>query len=258
MAKQPAYFDSQAQAAAILKIDISDLREAKAEGCPAFRSGRVYTAPLLAWFAEKRQRRAELAAAKETGGMLDSGVADGSDIKSIKDGELPKSHWDRKKAQLDYERALYRFEVEKEKYVELNEITLAVGQMLVGFRTAINMLPANAARWLVGLRNFHQIKDKLQSEVDVVLNSLGRVDYLKMEPAEVIAKSLPFDAETEALLEEILLGQESAALYELIGRVAARAITEFGRSALSDLLQRQLPSGGSSTAGIPTTHIYEN
>jgi len=52
MAKRPAYFDSQAQAAAILKIDISDLREAKAEGCPAFRSGRVYIAPLLAWFAE--------------------------------------------------------------------------------------------------------------------------------------------------------------------------------------------------------------
>src|SRR5262245_22439067 len=68
-----------------------------------------------------------------------------------------------------------------------------------------------------------------------------------MDPAEVIAKSLPFDAETEALLEKILLGQERAALYELIGRVAARAITEFGRSSLSDLLQRPLPSGGCST-----------
>ena len=102
MTKLPAYFDSQAQAAAILKIDISNLREAKAEGCPAFRSGRVYTAPLLAWFAEKRQRRAELAAAKKTEDVLNSGPAEDSD----KDGELPKSHWDRKKAQLDYERAL--------------------------------------------------------------------------------------------------------------------------------------------------------
>jgi hypothetical protein len=103
--KLPPYLDSQAQAAATLKIDISDLREAKAEGCPAFRSGRVYTARLLAWLAEKRQRRAELAAVKKTGDMLDSGLADGSET----DGELPKSHWDRKKAQLDYERALYRF-----------------------------------------------------------------------------------------------------------------------------------------------------
>ena len=176
--------------------------------------------------------------------MLDSCLADGSD----KDGELPKSHWDRKKARLDYERALYRFEVEKEKYVELNEITIAVGQMLVGFRTALNMLPTNAARWLVGLRDFHQIKDKLQSEVDVVLNSLGRGDYLQAEPAEVITKSLPFDAETEALLEKItLLGQERATLYELIGRVAARAIMEFGRLSLSDLLQRKLPLEDLST-----------
>ena len=120
--------------------------------------------------------------------------------------------------------------------------------MLVGFRTALNMLPANAARWLVGLRDFHQIRDKLQSEVDVVLNSLGRCDYLKPEAAEVIAKSLPFDAETEALLTKItLLDQDRGTLYELIGRVAARAIMEFGRSSLSDLLQRRLPSEEAST-----------
>ncbi len=243
MLRRPAYFDSQAQAAATLKIDISELREAKAEGCPAFRSGRVYTAPLLAWFAEKRQR-AKLAAAKKPGGMLDSGLADGSE----NEGELPKSHWDRKRAQLDYERALYRFEVEKEKYVELNEITLVIGQLLVGFRTALNMLPANAARWLVGLRDFHQIKDKLQSEVDAVLNSLGRCEYLNAHASEVIAKSLPFDAETEALLAKItLLGQDRVALYEIVGRVVARAIAEFGRSSLSDLLQRRLPSEEAST-----------
>jgi hypothetical protein len=243
MPKLPTYFDSQAQVAAILKIDISELREAKAEGCPAFRSGRVYTAPLLAWFAEKRQRRADLAAAETAEGMVNQRLVDNS----RNDGEFPKSHWDRKKAQLDYERALYRFEVEKEKYVELNEITIAVGQMLVGFRTAINMLPANAARWLVGLRDFHQIKDRLQSEVDVVLNSLGRGDYLKTEPAEAIAKSLPFDAETEALLEKINSPvQDRAPVYELIGSVAARAITEFGRSCLSDLLQRELPLQGFS------------
>jgi hypothetical protein len=247
MLKLPAYFDSQRQAAAILKIDISELRQAKAEGCPAFRSGRVYTAPLLAWFAEKHQRHAELAAAETGDGMMDQQLVDNSE----NDGELPKSHWDRKKARLDYERALYRFELEKEKYVELNQITIAVGQMLVGFRTTLNMLPANAARWLVGLRDFHQIRDKLQSEVDTVLNSLGRADYLETEPAEVIAKSLPFDAETEALLGKVtLFGQDRAALYELIGRLAARAIGEFGRLCLSDLLHRKLPSeDATSTTG---------
>lgn len=241
MLKRPAYFDSQAQAAAILKIDISELREAKAEGCPAFRSGRVYRAPLMAWLTEKRRRGSDPANAETPSGPANHSM----DHQAREDGELPKSYWDRKKARLDYERAHFKFEVEKEKYLRLDETTVAVGQMLVGFRTALNMLPANAARWLIGLRDFHQIKDKLQSEVDSVLNSLGRCDYLKTEAAVVIAKSLPFDAETEALLDKITwLGEDRAALYELIGRVAACAITEFGRLSLSDLLQRHLPVEG--------------
>jgi hypothetical protein len=241
MPRKPAYFDSQESAAATLKIDISELREAKTEGCPAFRSGRVYTAPLLAWFAERRCRSREVGNTK-----TDNGVADHALVgEPQKDQELSKTYWDRKKAQLDYERALYRFEIEQEKHLPLAEISGAVGQMLVGFRTALNMLPANAARWLVGLRDFHQIKDKLQSEVDSVLNSLGRCHYIKAKPTEMIAKSLPFDAETEAQLGKItLLGQDRDALYEFIGRVAARAITEFGRSCLSDLLQRELPVEG--------------
>jgi hypothetical protein len=53
--KQPAYFDSQASAAAALGIDIDKIRQAKAAGCPAFRSGRVYRDDLLAWFEEKRR-----------------------------------------------------------------------------------------------------------------------------------------------------------------------------------------------------------
>jgi hypothetical protein len=227
MPKLLPYFDSQAQAAAILKIDISELREAKAEGCPAFRSGRVYTAPLLAWFAEKRRRGRNVGNTEANNDATHYALVGGSE----KDQKQSKAYWDRKKAQLDYERALYRFDVEREKYVELNEITMAVGQMLVGFRTAVNMLPTNAARWLVGMRDFHQIREKLQLEVDVVLNSLGRGDYLKTDPVEMIAKWLPSDAETEALLGKLpLRGQDCTALYELIGRVAARAITEFGRS----------------------------
>jgi hypothetical protein len=239
MTKLPTYFDSQRSAAATLGIDISELRQAKAEGCPAFRSGRVYTAPLLAWFAEKRRQRVAPAATKSVEGIPGPGLINGSE----KNTEFPKSHWDRKKAQLDYERFLFRFEVEKEKYYEANELMLALGQMLVGFRTAVNMLPANAARWLIGLRDFHQIKDRLQSEVDAVLTSLNRGDYMKTEPGEVIAKALPFDAETDALLSKITLpGQDRGELYKVIGHVATRAMTEFGRSSLSDLIQRQLPS----------------
>ena len=53
----PDYFDSQQSTAATLKIDILDLREAKRAGCPAFRSGRVYTQPLLKWLAKNKSKR---------------------------------------------------------------------------------------------------------------------------------------------------------------------------------------------------------
>jgi len=53
MPKQPAYFDSQAAAAAALKVEIDEIRDAKREGCTAFRSGRVYGKELLNWLERK-------------------------------------------------------------------------------------------------------------------------------------------------------------------------------------------------------------
>jgi hypothetical protein len=58
MPKQPAYFDSQASAAAALGIDIDELREAKRQGCPAFRSGRVYRDELLSWLQARALEKA--------------------------------------------------------------------------------------------------------------------------------------------------------------------------------------------------------
>ena len=221
MTKLPPYFDSQASAAATLKIDISELRQAKAEGCPAFRSGRVYTAPLLAWFAEKRRRRAELAATK-TADESDVSVVDNSE----RDAELPKSHWDRKKARLDYERALYKFEIEQQKYLPTAETKAAVGQMLSGFRTALNMLPSSAARWLIGLRDFHAIKARLQTEVDAVLGALGRCEFLGDLASRVVAR---------------VFSDRDAQFRDELVRACNQVFQEIGRESLSDLLQRSLP-----------------
>lgn len=54
---EPAYFDSQAQAAAALKLDVEVLRQAKRDGCPAFRSGRVYREDLEQWLREKQNSK---------------------------------------------------------------------------------------------------------------------------------------------------------------------------------------------------------
>jgi hypothetical protein len=56
MPKEVEYFDSQASAAASLGLDIYDIREAKTQGCCAFRSGRVYRGPLLEWMEAKRAK----------------------------------------------------------------------------------------------------------------------------------------------------------------------------------------------------------
>jgi len=46
----PPYFDSQAQAAAMLGISIYEVKAAKAAGCLAFRGGRIRTKEFQAWF----------------------------------------------------------------------------------------------------------------------------------------------------------------------------------------------------------------
>ena len=71
MPKQPAYFDSQAAAAAALNIEIDDIREAKREGCPAFRSGRVYGKELLSWLETRALQNS--ASAKLNGIGLEKG-----------------------------------------------------------------------------------------------------------------------------------------------------------------------------------------
>lgn len=53
---KPTYFESQGQCSSILGIDERDLKEFKREGCPAFKHGRIYRAPLLEWIAAKKAR----------------------------------------------------------------------------------------------------------------------------------------------------------------------------------------------------------
>jgi hypothetical protein len=144
-----------------------------------------------------------------------------------------KAYWDRQRARLEFERGVYAFEVEKQKHIAIEEITAAIGQMLAGFRTALNMLPGSAARWLVGLRDFHQIKNKLQSEVDAVLQALGRCDYL--------------ETLTPSVVEKLFSDHDEQFRGDLI-RCCDGVFREIGHRALSDLLQRALPQPGTQAA----------
>ena len=46
---KPVYFENQKQCAAALGLDEYELKQWKAENCPAFRYGRIYHAELLEW-----------------------------------------------------------------------------------------------------------------------------------------------------------------------------------------------------------------
>jgi hypothetical protein len=208
---KPVYFENQKQCATALHLDVQELREWKAENCPAFRYGRIYHAELLDRIKKKKEscraaakdaNRAELSAAE------------------IDNEQIPKSYWDRQKARVDYERALFSLEVEKRKYVELDEICGAVGQMLAGFRTAINMLPSSAARWLIGLKDFHAIKSKLESEVDSVLHALGRGRYLEDVAPAVIEK---------------LFSDRTTEFRQDLAKCCARVFIELGRECFREL-----------------------
>lgn len=52
----PTYFDTQGQCSSILGIDEQELKDWKRQGCPAFKHGRIYRAPLLKWIEAKKAK----------------------------------------------------------------------------------------------------------------------------------------------------------------------------------------------------------
>lgn len=53
----PQFFDSQQQAASLLGLDVYQLKQWKADGCRAFKHGRVYRYELLEWMAKHNKSR---------------------------------------------------------------------------------------------------------------------------------------------------------------------------------------------------------
>src|SRR5262245_30799374 len=92
---KPVYWENQKQCAAALGLDVRELRECKAENCPAFRFSRIYHAELLEWIKKRKNNACR------------------KSKRPPQNDELPKSHWDREKARADYERAAFNLEVEK-------------------------------------------------------------------------------------------------------------------------------------------------
>jgi hypothetical protein len=63
----PNVFDTQQQAASLLGIDVYDLKQWKAEGCQAFKHGRVYRVELLEWMAQNNKKRVRGSSSEDLG-----------------------------------------------------------------------------------------------------------------------------------------------------------------------------------------------
>ena len=152
------YFDIQAQAASALGESLDTLREAKRQGCPAFRSGRVYRKELIGWLATHRQA---------------SGLAD--DPTRLRHRRL----------KVDTERAEWEFERQRDRHLPVSQFEKALAAMLTAFNTGLSNFAGRVNPRLQGL-DFDARTEVLEDEIDILRRSLAQCDYLEEEPKPII------------------------------------------------------------------------
>jgi hypothetical protein len=177
---KPAYFENQKQCAAALGLDVRELREWKAENCPAFRFSRIYHAELLDWIKNKKKAVTRRASATKP-----------------EQNEPSRAHWDRERARVEYERVEFNLAVQQRKYLKRDEVLSALGQMLAAFTASCRDFPARTARWLVGLKDQHQIQNKLQSEMDAMLSMFNQGRFLDSDIIPAVVEKLFADRTPE-------------------------------------------------------------
>src|SRR5437762_5627791 len=89
------------------------------------------------------------------------------------------------------------------------ELEIALGQLLVGISVALDHFAPAASRFVVGLRDIHDVQAKLQSEIDAVKQRINAARYLD-EPDKA---AKPY------------LGRIGRALLTDISKVSQKAVT---------------------------------
>ena len=150
--KERAFFDSQQQAAAILKVPIGLLRRAKREGCPAFRSGRVYVKPLKKWLSHPprivKQPREE------------------------SDREIKR---ELEKVRLD--REAYEFAQKKERMLAVEQFELGLAKVRAAFNKELAAFGRRINDQSEGL-DFDQRAEMIDREVRTLKETLASCYYL--------------------------------------------------------------------------------
>jgi hypothetical protein len=134
------------------------------------------------------------------------------------------------------------------KLLVATEIEIALGQLIAGVSVSLDHFAPGAARFVVGLRDIHDVQAKLQSEIDAVKQHINAARYMD-DCVDEVAQSFPFDPETEEIYKRVSFsGQDRAAFVELVRCATTKALQAIGKRALA----ATNPSDAESNPETPT------
>jgi hypothetical protein len=117
--------------------------------------------------------------------------------------------------------------------------------MCVGIRAALNSLPPAAARWIVDLSDFHQVREALQADVDAITHGLFESHYIG-DIGNTVADRLTSEPEVVALFQSLALARIAPdALRAVIVRAADTAFQIVGEYVAPKIVSGILPDATS-------------
>jgi len=145
-----------------------------------------------------------------------------------------QSEWTIAIAALDHRRKENAVRVQEGALLVAADLELPLGATFATIQTKLAQFPARTARYFVGLRDVAEIEERLRDEIDADLADLHAARFTAEDAVAAAVASVPFDAESEALLKVVTFdGQDRAALLQLVTAIATEALRRLGRSAIT-------------------------
>ncbi len=124
------------------------------------------------------------------------------------------------------------------KLLIATELEIALGQLIVGISVALDHFAPAASRFVVGLRDIHDVQAKLQTEIDAVKQRINAAHYLD-DCIDEVAQSFPFDAATEEIYKRIgFSGEDHDAFVDLVRCSTIAALRAIGKRALPGVTEK--------------------
>lgn len=160
IAPASAYAGTQQELAQRLKISRKTITNHQRDaGAPVTRADGRYD--VAAWSQFLRERE-----------IIDEGGDDPA---------TEKKNWKHELDRLKCEEIQLSLDTARRDLVSMGEVAAAAGRTVTAFRTALNQLPGRIAQSTVGLKDYDEIKDVAESEVNILLRSLEHASFLDDE-----------------------------------------------------------------------------